>query len=58
MINVFGSKVGAEEIAQITESINNQWMGIGPKVKEFEEKFRDRLGLKNFALLDSGSNAL
>ena len=38
MINVFGSKVGAEEIAQITESINNQWMGIGPKVNEFENK--------------------
>jgi aminotransferase len=58
MINVFGSKVGAEEIAQITESINNQWMGIGPKVNEFEEKFKNRLHLKNFALLDSGSNAL
>lgn len=58
MINVFGSKVGVEEIAQITESINNQWMGIGPKVNEFETKFRERLGLKNFALLDSGSNAL
>lgn len=58
MINVFGSKVGAEEIAHITESINNQWMGIGPKVKAFEEQFQERLKLKNFALLDSGSNAL
>lgn len=58
MINVFGSRVGAEEIAQVSESINNQWMGIGPKVKEFEEKYQERLGLKNFALLDSGSNAL
>ena len=58
MINVFGSKVGAEEVAQISESIYNQWMGMGPKVKEFEEKFKSRLNFKNFALLDNGSNAL
>lgn len=58
MISVFGSKVGAEEIAQVSESINKQWMGMGPKVKSFEEKFSQRLGLNNFALVDSGSNAL
>ena len=58
MINVFGSKVGEEEIRQISESINNQWMGIGPKVNLFEEKFQKRLNLNNFLLLDSGSNAL
>jgi dTDP-4-amino-4,6-dideoxygalactose transaminase len=58
MINVFGSKVGKEEIEQVTESINNQWMGIGPKVKLFEEKFREYLSLKNFLMVDSGSNAL
>jgi len=58
MINVFGSKVGKEEIAHITESINNQWMGMGPKVKIFEKNFGDRLGLNNFLMVDSGSNAL
>jgi aminotransferase len=58
MINVFGSKVGADEIEQVTESINNQWMGIGPKVKVFEEQFQERLKLNNFLMLDSGSNAL
>ena len=26
-------KVGEEEIAQVSESIRNQWMGMGPKVK-------------------------
>ena len=25
---------------RISESIYNQWMGMGPKVKEFEEKFK------------------
>ena len=37
MITVFGSKVGKEEIAQVSESLNKQWMGMGPKVKAFEE---------------------
>ena len=58
MISVFGSKVGAEEVNQVTDSLNKQWMGMGPKVKEFEEKFSERLGLENFVMVDSGSNAL
>ena len=58
MISVFGSKVGEEEIAEIRTSIENQWIGIGPKTKLFEEKFSERLGLKDFVLLDSGSNSL
>lgn len=29
MINVFGSKVG-EEVSEVTESIQNQWMDMGP----------------------------
>ncbi len=58
MINVFGSKVGQEEIAQITESINNQWMGMGPKTKAFEAKMAERLQQDKFVLVDSGSNGL
>jgi len=58
MISVFGSKVGQEEIANVTEVINSQWMGFGKKVNEFEEKFAQRLGIENFAMVDSGSNAL
>lgn len=58
MISVFGSKVGKEELGQVAESINNQWLGMGPKVKEFEHKFAKRLGLNNFLMVDSGSNAL
>lgn len=58
MINVFGSKVGQEEIAQIAESINNQWMGMGPKTKAFEAQMAKRLGKDRFVLVDSGSNGL
>ncbi len=58
MISVFGSKVGQEEIDEIKTSIENQWIGIGPRTKLFEERFAKRLGLKNFVMLDSGSNSL
>jgi dTDP-4-amino-4,6-dideoxygalactose transaminase len=58
MISVFGSKVGKEEIDQVADSIHRQWIGIGPKVKGFEEAFSKRLGLPNFIMTDSGSNGL
>ena len=58
MISVFGSKVGKEEIANVSAVLESQWMGFGKKVTEFEEKFSQRLGLENFAMVDSGSNAL
>ena len=58
MISVFGSKVGQEELDEIRTSIEAQWMGIGPKTRAFEENFAKHLGVKEFALLDSGSNSL
>src|SRR5215467_7180211 len=58
VISVFGSNVGAEEIAQVSESINAQWLGMGPKLKAFEQEFRQRTGLSDFLMVDSGSNAL
>lgn len=58
MISVFGSKVGKEEIANVSAVLESQWLGFGKKVTEFEDKFSQRLGLENFAMVDSGSNAL
>ncbi len=58
MINVFGSLVGQEELEEVRTSLEAQWMGIGPKVSAFEQGFAQRLGLGDFALLDSGSNSL
>jgi len=58
MISVFGSKVGKEELVEIKTSLDNQWIGIGSKTDLFEKQFSKRLGLKDFLLLDSGSNAL
>lgn len=58
MITVFGSHVGEKEINSVADSMKKQWMGMGPKVAKFESDFKERLSLKNFVMVDSGSNAL
>lgn len=58
MINVFGSKTGLEEAEAVKDCFERQWMGMGPRTKEFETKMAERLGLKGFVMLNSGSNAL
>ena len=58
MISVFGSRIDEDEIGRVQECMESQWMGFGSKVTEFEEAFASRIGLPNFAMVDSGSNAL
>lgn len=58
MISVFGSLVDDDEIDRVQQCMQSQWMGFGGKVNEFESAFADRMGLTNFAMVDSGSNAL
>jgi len=58
MISVFGSMVGSEEIDQVVSCMRSQWMGFGKNVEVFEKKFSEKIGLRSFAMVDSGSNAL
>lgn len=58
MISVFGSLVGEEEIANVAACMRSQWMGFGKGVDTFESKYKEKFGLQNFAMVDSGSNAL
>lgn len=58
MINVFGSKVSSKALKYLKDSIGKQWLGMGPNVRKFESDIKNRLGLNNFLLVDSGSNAL
>lgn len=58
MISVFGSSIGTDEIANVTSCMQRQWVGFGADVDAFEEKFMEKFGLKSFAMVDSGSNAL
>jgi len=57
MITVFGCKTDEAEINAISSSIKAGWMGMGEKVKEFENKFSSHINA-DFLMLDSGSNAL
>jgi len=58
MISVFGSLVDEEEIANVAACMRSQWMGFGKGVDAFENKYKEKFGLENFAMVDSGSNAL
>lgn len=58
MISVFGSNVGAAELDEVRDSLEKQWLGMGPKTKSFETDFAKRLKLPNAVVVSSGSNAL
>jgi aminotransferase len=58
MISVFGSSVGEDEIRAVTECLESQWLGHGERTARFERRFAERLGLEDFVMVDSGSNAL
>jgi dTDP-4-amino-4,6-dideoxygalactose transaminase len=58
IISVFGSRVGPEELAQVRDCFERQWLGTGPKNKEFEARFSAYRHLSNLTLVNSGSNAL
>jgi len=58
MISVFGSMVGDEEIANVLSCMKSNWMGFGANVSKFEEAFSKKYNIPNFAMVDSGSNAL
>lgn len=58
MITVFGSLVGDQEINNVSLCMKSQWMGFGKSVELFEKKYSEKYNLNNFAMVDSGSNAL
>lgn len=58
MISVFGSNVGEAELQEVRDSLEKQWLGLGPKTKAFESEFAKRLSLPSATVVSSGSNAL
>ena len=56
---VFGSpSIGEEEISEVTESLRSGWVGTGPKVKRFEEMFREYKGSRHAIAVSSCTAAL
>ncbi len=58
MIPVFGSKVGSDELREIEDCLERQWLGLGPKTAAFEQAFAKHLGVLDTVVVNSGSNAL
>lgn len=50
--------VGEEEIAAVVEALHSGWVTTGPKVKEFETKFAEKVGAKGALAVSSCTAAL
>lgn len=50
--------IGEEEIAEVVDSLRRGWLTTGPKVKRFEEDFRNYVGAKHAIAVSSCTAAL
>jgi len=46
-----------KEAVSMLDSIFNEWLGLGPKAREFSKQFSSYLGVSKTALVNSGSSA-
>jgi len=57
-IRLFKPSVGKEELSKIKEAIDRAWIGGGPFVTEFEDKWSEHVGCKMSVALNSCTAAL
>jgi perosamine synthetase len=58
-IVLFHPHIPAKAIDYVSDTLSTRWIGQGPKVEAFEEKFAQRFGMGNIALsVGSGTDAL
>src|SRR5579883_470848 len=56
---VFGAPVlGEAEIASVVECLRSRWIGLGPKVEQFEQEFAGYKGAPYAAAVSSGTAAI
>ena len=58
MIPIFRPSMGDEEIGAVAEVLKSGWIGLGPKTKEFEERFAEYIRTKYAVALNSCTAAL
>ncbi len=58
MIPIFRPSMGDEEIEAVAEVLRSGWIGLGPKTKEFEERFAEYIGTEYAVALNSCTAAL
>jgi perosamine synthetase len=57
-IRLFKPSIGADELKNIRQVFKSSWLGYGPLVKKFEEKFAKFIGTKYAVAVNSGTAAL
>jgi perosamine synthetase len=57
-IRLFKPSIGIEEITNIKDVFKRSWLGYGPLVKKFEEKFSKFIGTRYAVGVNSGTAAL
>jgi len=58
MIPVFRPSMGDDEVKAVGEVLKSGWIGLGPKTKEFEEKFAAYIKTKYAVGVNSATAAL
>lgn len=58
MIPVFKPSMGDEEVEEVGKVLRSGWIGLGPKTKEFEEKFAAYIGTEYAVGVNSATSAL
>ncbi|OGU61912.1 MAG: UDP-4-amino-4-deoxy-L-arabinose-oxoglutarate aminotransferase [Ignavibacteria bacterium RIFOXYB2_FULL_35_12] len=57
-IRLFKPSVGKEELENIKDAFDRSWIGLGPKVNEFEEAWEHFIGCEEAIALNSATAAL
>jgi perosamine synthetase len=58
MIPVFRPSVGDDEVKAVEQVLRSGWLGLGPKTKEFEDKFAQYVGVRHAIGVNSCTAAL
>lgn len=57
-IRLFKPSLGEEELEMIKDAFDRSWVGLGPRVNEFEEKWAEFIGAKLAIAVNSATAAL
>ena len=57
-IRLFKPSLGEKELANIKDAFERSWIGLGPKVNEFEKKWAEFIGVETAIGLNSATAAL
>jgi len=57
-VRLFKPCVGEEELANIRDVFDRSWLGLGPLVSQFEEKWSNYIGASASVGVNSGTAAL